>query len=135
MIKQKLSLIKEEEEKNSSIKLLDKRNNNSKIIKISLIKLVNIIEKNVYLRKYEFFLKLNKSMKKKKKIKLGENLLDSIVKEKNFFLNNNFFNNDKNLFNSRSLNFVKEFSIIDSSSLRKSKRGAYSRDNINFKNK
>ena len=134
-LKQKLSLIKEEEEKNSSIKLLDKRNNNSKIIKISVIKLANVIEKNIYLRKYEFFFKLNKSIKKQKKIELGENICDFIVKEKKFFLNNNFLNNDKNLFNSRSLNFLKEFSIIDSSSLRKSKRGSYSRDNINFKNK
>ena len=136
-LKQKLSLIKEEEEKNSSIKLLDKRNNNSKIIKISVIKLANVIEKNIYLRKYEFFFKLNKSIKKQKKIELGENICDFIVKEKKFFLNNNFLNNDKNLFNSRSLNFLKEFSIIDSSSssLRKPKKGSYSRDNINFKNK
>ena len=66
-----MSLIKEEEEKNSSIKLIRKKNN-TKIFKISALKLVNILEKNIYLRKYEFFFKLNKLLEKRKKIELDK---------------------------------------------------------------
>ena len=124
-LKQKLSLIKEEEEKNSSIKLIRKKNN-TKIFKISALKLVNILEKNIYLRKYEFFFKLNKLLEKRKKIELGKDKI---------FLNRFFFNDNKNLFSSRSLDFGKEFKILDSSSLKKFKNGACSKDNITYKNK
>ena len=110
-IKNKLSLIKEEEEKNSSIKINDKTNNMN-IFNLSIIKLINILEKNIYLKKFEFFLKVNKLTKIQRKILCEKHISNIIIKDK-IFLNNIFINNDKRLFGSRSLDFGNEFNIID----------------------
>jgi hypothetical protein len=130
-IKNKLSLIKEEEEKNSSIKIKDK-SNNMNIFNLSIIKLINILEKNIYLKKFEFFLKLNKLTKIQGKILCEKHISNIIIKDK-IFLNNIFINNDKRLFGSRSLDFGNEFNIIDSSTLKKFERKTESKI-TNFKN-
>ena len=118
-IKNKLFLIKEEEEKNSSIKIKNKKNNVN-VFNLSMIKLINILEKNIYLKKFEFFLKLNKLTKIQKKIHCEKHISNIIIKDK-IFLNNIFINNDKRIFGSHSLDFDNEFRIIDSSALKNSK--------------
>ena len=137
IFEKKLSLIKEEEEKNTSIKIKENNSINSysniklKYFNISFYKLVDIIEKNIYMKKYEFFLKLNKLIKIESPKRFDKHISNIIIKDK-IFLNNIFINNDKTLFCSRSLDFGKGFNIIDSSTLKSLKKRACSKDNINF---
>ena len=137
IFEKKLSLIKEEEEKNTSIKIKENNsinsysNNKLKYFNISFYKLVDIIEKNIYMKKYEFFLKLNKLIKIESPKRFDKHISNIIIKDK-IFLNNIFINNDKTLFCSRSLDFGKGFNIIDSSILKSLKKRACSKDNINF---
>ena len=137
IFEKKLSLIKEEEEKNTSIKIKENNsinsysNNKLKYFNISFYKLVDIIEKNIYMKKYEFFLKLNKLIKIESPKRFDKHISNIIIKDK-IFLNNIFINNDKTLFCSRSLDFGKGFNIIDSSTLKSLKKRACSKDNINF---
>ena len=83
------------------------------------------------MKKYEFFLKLNKLIKIESPKRFDKHISNIIIKDK-IFLNNIFINNDKTLFCSRSLDFGKRFNIIDSSTLKSLKKRACSKDNINF---
>ena len=144
-IKNKLYLIKEEKEKNSNMKLKDTNSlnyhqkigkqilaiKNMNCFNLNLIKLVNILDKKIYMRKYESFLRISKFDKNKEIKKFKKNISNIIIKDK-IFLNNFFINNDKSLFGSRSLDLDREFNIIDSSSLKKIKRDANSKDNIHL---
>ena len=77
-------------------------------------------------------MKLNKLTKIQGKILCEKHISNIIIKDK-IFLNNIFINNDKRLFGSRSLDFVNEFNIIDSSTLKKFERKTESKI-TNFKN-
>jgi len=144
-IKNKLYLIKEGNEKNSNMKLKDTNSlnyhqkigkqilaiKNMNCFNLNLIKLVNILDKKIYMRKYESFLRISKFDKNKEIKKFKKNISNIIIKDK-IFLNNFFINNDKSLFGSRSLDLDREFNIIDSSSLKKIKKDANSKDNIHL---
>ena len=104
---------------------------NMNCFNLNLIKLVNILDKKIYMRKYESFLRISKFDKNKEIKKFKKNISNIIIKDK-IFLNNFFINNDKSLFGSRSLDLDREFNIIDSSSLKKIKKDANSKDNIHL---
>ena len=143
-LKNKLSLIKEEDEKskinikedielNSYKKIHNKISifNHKELYVLFISKLIKIFEKNINQNKYIFFQKLNKNknIKELKIEKLEEHIANIIIKDKIYM--NNIFINDKNLFSSHSLDLGKDFKIIDSSLIKNDKGDTFSKDNIN----
>ena len=140
-LKIKLPLIKEEDEKSNLLNSIKNTKDNNllniyvlkyiKYFNIFVLKLINILEKNIFMRKKVFFSNFNKLIKKQKKAKhIKKNISNIIIRDK-IFLNNIFINSDNNLFGSRSLDFGRNFNVIDSFTLKGLKNCQYSAKNIN----
>jgi len=138
-LKIRLPLIKEEDEKNI-LNSNKKYKDNSflkiyalkyiKYFNIFVLKLIKILENNITRRKKDFFTNFNKKGKNQKTKHFKKNISNIIIRDK-IFLNNIFINNDNNIFGSRSLDFGRNFNIIDSLALKGLKSGEYSEGNIN----
>ena len=110
----RLDLIKEEEK----IKIINsfKKNTNVQYFNKPMNKLINVLEKNIYIKKKEIFSKLNKLNKKQRRKQSKKN--NFIIRDK-IYMNNIFINTNNSLFrNSYSLDFGKNFNVIDSLSLK-----------------
>ena len=138
-LKIRLPLIKEEDEKNilnSNKKSKDYNLLNIYALKyikyfnIFLLTLIKILDNNITKRKKDFFTNFVKIEKNKKAKQFRKNISNIIIRDK-IFLNNIFINNDNNLFGSRSLDFGRNFNIIDTLSLKGLKSDVYSEKNIN----